>query len=85
MLLPILTRLMGGLISNASVTIYPDSAHGLLFQYPVEFGTEVHSFSVGCGEGYLVPGPPSLQGESPLGEIATKQSGLLQSVSYRRV
>jgi pimeloyl-ACP methyl ester carboxylesterase len=39
-----LTHLMGGLIPNAKVTIYPDAAHGFLFQYPVEFGTEVLTF-----------------------------------------
>jgi pimeloyl-ACP methyl ester carboxylesterase len=39
-----LTHLMGGLIPNAKVRIYPDSAHGFLFQYPVEFGAEVLKF-----------------------------------------
>jgi pimeloyl-ACP methyl ester carboxylesterase len=39
-----LTHLMGGLIPNAKVTIYPDAAHGFLFQYPVEFATEVLQF-----------------------------------------
>jgi pimeloyl-ACP methyl ester carboxylesterase len=39
-----LTHLMGGLIPNAKVTIYSDAAHGFLFQYPVEFATEVLQF-----------------------------------------
>jgi pimeloyl-ACP methyl ester carboxylesterase len=39
-----LTHLMGGLIPDVRVTIYPDAAHGFLFQYPVEFATEVLRF-----------------------------------------
>lgn len=39
-----LTHLMGGLIPNAKVTIYPDAAHGFLFQYPTEFAAEVLQF-----------------------------------------
>ncbi len=31
-------------IPNAALSIYPDSGHGFLFQYPVEFATEVNTF-----------------------------------------
>ncbi len=44
MILPRFTHLLGGLIPNAEVHIYPDSAHGFLFQYAEEFGAEVNRF-----------------------------------------
>src|SRR5580700_7209004 len=31
-------------LPNARLSIYPDAGHGFLFQYPVEFGTEVNAF-----------------------------------------
>ena len=31
-------------LPNAKLSIYPDAGHGFLFQYPVEFGTEVNAF-----------------------------------------
>ena len=33
-----------GLIPDAQIRIYPDSAHGFLFQYPAEVATEVNAF-----------------------------------------
>lgn len=38
------TYLMAEHLPNARVSIYPDAGHGFLFQYPVEFGTEVNAF-----------------------------------------
>jgi pimeloyl-ACP methyl ester carboxylesterase len=35
---------MEGLIPNAEIKIYPDSAHAFLFQYPNEFGADVNAF-----------------------------------------
>jgi pimeloyl-ACP methyl ester carboxylesterase len=43
----ILTRyshLLAGLLLNARVKIYPDSAHGFLFQHHSDFAADVHSF-----------------------------------------
>ena len=39
-----LSHLLAGLIPNASVRIYPDAAHGFLFQYPTEVAAEVNDF-----------------------------------------
>lgn len=39
-----LTHLLGALIPNAEVRIYPDAAHGFLWQYPNEFGKDVNAF-----------------------------------------
>ena len=39
-----LTHLLGALIPNAEVRIYPDAAHGFLWQYPKEFGKDVNAF-----------------------------------------
>ena len=41
---PRLTHLMGGLIPNAEVKIYPDAGHGFLWQHHKEFGTDVNTF-----------------------------------------
>jgi pimeloyl-ACP methyl ester carboxylesterase len=38
------TYLLAEHLPNARVSIYPDAGHGFLFQYPVEFGTEVNAF-----------------------------------------
>jgi len=35
---------MAGLIPNARIRIYPDAAHGFLFQYPTDVAAEVTSF-----------------------------------------
>jgi pimeloyl-ACP methyl ester carboxylesterase len=39
-----LSHLMAGLIPDARVLIYPDAAHGFLFQYPAEVAAEVNAF-----------------------------------------
>ena len=39
-----LSHLMAGLIPDAQIRIYPDSAHGFLFQYPSEVAAEVNAF-----------------------------------------
>jgi pimeloyl-ACP methyl ester carboxylesterase len=36
--------LMAEHLLNARLSIYPDAGHGFLFQYPVDFGTEVNAF-----------------------------------------
>jgi pimeloyl-ACP methyl ester carboxylesterase len=42
-----LSHLMAGLIPDAQIRIYPDAAHGFLFQYPTEVATEVNAFLAG--------------------------------------
>jgi pimeloyl-ACP methyl ester carboxylesterase len=39
-----LSHLMAGLIPDARIRIYPDAAHGFLFQYPVEVAAEINAF-----------------------------------------
>ena len=39
-----LSHLMAGLIPDARIRIYPDAAHGFLFQYPGEVAAEVNAF-----------------------------------------
>jgi pimeloyl-ACP methyl ester carboxylesterase len=39
-----LSHLMAGLIPDAQIRIYPDPAHGFLFQYPAEVASEVGAF-----------------------------------------
>jgi pimeloyl-ACP methyl ester carboxylesterase len=41
MILPHYSHLLAGLIPQAQVKIYPDSAHGFLFQHATEFATDV--------------------------------------------
>ena len=36
--------LLAGLLPNARITIYPDSAHGFLFQHHAEFAADVEQF-----------------------------------------
>jgi pimeloyl-ACP methyl ester carboxylesterase len=36
--------LLAGHLPNARLSIYPDAAHGFLFQYPHEFASEVNAF-----------------------------------------
>jgi pimeloyl-ACP methyl ester carboxylesterase len=45
-----LSHLMAGLIPDAQIRIYPDAAHGFLFQYPNEVAAEVSAFLAGEGE-----------------------------------
>jgi pimeloyl-ACP methyl ester carboxylesterase len=44
-----LSHLMAGLIPDAQIRIYPDAAHGFLFQYPTEVAAEVNAFLAGDG------------------------------------
>ncbi|USU06569.1 alpha/beta hydrolase [Sphingomonadaceae bacterium OTU29LAMAA1] len=44
MIPPHLTHLLGGLIPDATVKIYPDAGHGFLFQHHREFGEDVTGF-----------------------------------------
>lgn len=39
-----LSHLMAGLIPDARIRIYPDAAHGFLFQYPAEVSADVNAF-----------------------------------------
>src|SRR5256885_12711788 len=41
---PRYSHLLAGLLPDARVTIYPDSAHGFLFQHHGQFAADVHSF-----------------------------------------
>jgi pimeloyl-ACP methyl ester carboxylesterase len=42
-----LPDLLAGLIPQARVKIYPDSAHGFLFQHHAEFAADVEAFLAG--------------------------------------
>jgi pimeloyl-ACP methyl ester carboxylesterase len=44
MILPRYSHLLAGLLPDARVKIYPDSAHGFLFQHHKEFAADVHAF-----------------------------------------
>jgi pimeloyl-ACP methyl ester carboxylesterase len=44
MILPHYSYLLAGLIPQARVKIYPDSAHGFLFQHHAEFAADVIHF-----------------------------------------
>jgi pimeloyl-ACP methyl ester carboxylesterase len=44
MILPRYSHLLAGLLPHARVKIYPDSAHGFLFQHHEEFAADVHAF-----------------------------------------
>jgi pimeloyl-ACP methyl ester carboxylesterase len=47
MILPHYSHLLAGLIPQAKVKIYPDSAHGFLFQHATEFAADVEAFLSG--------------------------------------
>jgi pimeloyl-ACP methyl ester carboxylesterase len=47
MILPHYSYLLAGLIPQARVKIYPDSAHGFLFQHHAEFAADVDAFLIG--------------------------------------
>ncbi len=63
MILPRYSYLLAGLIPHASVKIYPDAAHGFLFQHHAEFAADVDSF--------LTEGPA---GSSTRGEAVPRDS-----------
>ena len=44
MILPRYSYLLAGLLPDARLMIYPDSAHGFLFQHHSQFAADVHSF-----------------------------------------
>ena len=44
MILPHYSYLLAGLIPHARVRIYPDAAHGFLFQHHAEFAADVEAF-----------------------------------------
>jgi pimeloyl-ACP methyl ester carboxylesterase len=44
MILPRYSHLLAGLLPDARLTIYPDAAHGFLFQHHSQFAADVHSF-----------------------------------------
>src|SRR5215472_3665686 len=44
MILPHYSYLLAGLIPHAQVKIYPDAAHGFLFQHHAEFAADVNTF-----------------------------------------
>jgi pimeloyl-ACP methyl ester carboxylesterase len=44
MILPRYSYLLAGLLPDARLTIYSDSAHGFLFQHHSEFAADVHAF-----------------------------------------
>ena len=44
MILPRYSQLLAGLLPDARLKIYPDAAHGFLFQHHAEFATDVHAF-----------------------------------------
>jgi pimeloyl-ACP methyl ester carboxylesterase len=44
MILPRYSHLLAGLLPDARITIYADSAHGFLFQHHAEFAADVHAF-----------------------------------------
>jgi pimeloyl-ACP methyl ester carboxylesterase len=47
MILPHYSYLLAGLIPGASLKVYPDSAHGFLFQHHAEFAADVNAFLTG--------------------------------------
>jgi pimeloyl-ACP methyl ester carboxylesterase len=47
MILPRYSHLLAGLLPDARIKIYPDSAHGFLFQHHAEFAADVHAFLEG--------------------------------------
>jgi pimeloyl-ACP methyl ester carboxylesterase len=44
MILPRYSHLLAGLLPDARLKLYPDSAHGFLFQHHEEFAADVHAF-----------------------------------------
>ena len=44
MILPRYSHLLAGLLPDARLTIYPDSAHGFLFQHHSQFAADVNTF-----------------------------------------
>ena len=55
MILPRYSHLLAGLLLDAQVKIYPDSAHGFLFQHHSEFAADVNALP---RRGRLTPAAP---------------------------
>jgi pimeloyl-ACP methyl ester carboxylesterase len=53
-----LSYLLAGLIPDARVRIYPDAAHGFLFQYPTEVAADVDAFLTAADLNYEKGGQP---------------------------
>ena len=51
MILPHYSHLLAGLIPQARAKIYPDSAHGFLFQHHAEFARDLDEFLAGPCDG----------------------------------
>jgi pimeloyl-ACP methyl ester carboxylesterase len=49
MILPRYSYLLAGLLPDARVTIYPNSAHGFLFQHHAQLAADVHAFLAEAG------------------------------------
>jgi pimeloyl-ACP methyl ester carboxylesterase len=49
MILPRYSYLLAGLIPHAQIKIYPDAAHGFLFQHHAAFAADVDAFLTGAG------------------------------------
>ena len=49
MILPRYSYLLTGLLPDARLKIYPDSAHGFLFQHHSRFAADVDDFLVAAG------------------------------------
>ena len=49
MILPHYSYLLAGLIPQARVKVYPDAAHGFLFQHHAEFAADIGAFLAGAG------------------------------------
>jgi pimeloyl-ACP methyl ester carboxylesterase len=49
MILPRYSYLLAGLLPDARLKIYVDSAHGFLFQHHTEFAADVHAFLAEAG------------------------------------
>ena len=49
MILPRYSYLLVGLLADARLKIYPDSAHGFLYQHHGEFASDVNAFLAGAG------------------------------------
>jgi pimeloyl-ACP methyl ester carboxylesterase len=50
MILPRYSHLIAGLLADATVKIYPDAAHGFLFQHHAEFAADVAAFLAEPGQ-----------------------------------
>jgi pimeloyl-ACP methyl ester carboxylesterase len=49
MIFPRYSYLLAGLLPDARLTVYPDSAHGFLFQRHSQFAADVNAFLAEAG------------------------------------